>query len=240
MKQWLVNASATGLVITTFVAALALLPVTVLSQDNVLHVSAEANHRIRFDNGKVRMYEIELIKGKTTAFHEHTADNFAVVLNTTSRITEPKDGQRAAGSVKAGLVAFATTAKGPYTHRIEATGDVPFRVIAMEILNMGRLGDAPSASRRSAPFVVAVAENPRGQAYRLFLKPGESVGPFDRPRNTAIFAIAGGRTSEVIEGGAPRLWDSETGSFRWVDEAARLTIRNEGSTEVELLEIEVF
>ena len=218
------------------------LPVTAQSQDNlnVVRVSAEINHRIRFDNGKVRMYEVLLSKGKSTAFHEHAADSFAVTLNTTSRANEPKNGQRADASVKAGRVGFTSTAKGPYTHRIEATGEVPFRVIAMEILSEGNLGTGITATKRSQPFTVAVQENPRGRAYSLVLKPGESTGMFERPANTAIFAIAGGRTSEVIDGKAPRLWDSDTGSFRWADESHWLTIRNEGTSDIEFVEIEVF
>lgn len=210
------------------------------AQDVVVAVSAESNHRIRFDNGRVRMYEVELPKGKATAFHEHVADSFAVVLNSTSRINEPKDGQRTLGSIKAGQVAFASTAKGPYTHRIEAAGDVPFRVIAMEILSPENPGANGGRALRPAPFVVAAQENSRGRVFRLILKPGDAVGPFERPANTAIFAIVGGRTSEASDGQVPRLWDSEAGSFRWVDSPQRVTIRNEGKSEVELVEIEIF
>ena len=216
------------------------LPAAAQSPDNVVPVSAEVNHRIRFDNGKVRMYEVELPKGKSTAFHEHALDNFAVQLATTTRANEPRGGQRVDASVQAGQVGFASTAKGPYTHRVDATGDVPFRVIAMEIFGASKLEKDAVHVKRSAPFTVAVPENPRGQAYRLILKTGETSGSFERPANTAVFAIRGGRTSELIDGKAPRLWDSETGSFRWTDEPLRLSIRNEGPTDVEFVEIEVF
>ena len=186
------------------------------------------------------MYEVQLPKGMSTAFHEHTSDSFAIILTTTTRANEPENGQRSVGPVNAGQVGFASTAKGPYTHRIEATGNVPYRVIAMEIFGTGSLGTGPILAKRPIPFTVAVQENPRGQAYRLILKPGDASGPFERPANTAIIAIRGGRTSELIEGKAPRLWDSETGNFRWTDEPYRLSIRNDGVTEVELVEIEVF
>ena len=216
------------------------LQATAQSTDNPVAVNAEPNHRIRFDNGKVRMYEVQLSKGMSTEVHEHTLDSFAVILNTTTRANEPKGGQRTVGPVQAGQVGFATTAKGPYSHRIEATGDVPYRVIAMEIFGAGNIGKSPIPAKRSPPFAVAVQANPRGQAYRLILKPGETSGLFERPANTAIFAIRGGRTSEWIEEKAPRLWDLETGNIRWSDESYRVSIRNEGITEVELVEIEVF
>lgn len=231
---------AGSIVLAISICTLVAEPANGQSQDKVVPVTAEANHRIRFDNGKVRMYEVELQQGKATAFHEHVSDSFAVILNTTSRANDPKDGQRSIAVVKAGQVGFASTAKGPYSHRIEATAEVPYHVIAMELLSPGNLGTTNGAKKRFPPFDLAVQENPRGQAYRLILKPGESTGPFDRPANTAIFAIPGGRTSEVIDGKAPRLWDSNVGSFRWTDEPSRLTIRNEGTTEVDFIEIEVF
>ena len=206
----------------------------------VVPVSAESNHKIIFDNGKVRMYEVQLSKGRSTAFHEHTSDSFAVILATTTRANEPKNSERIVGPVQAGQVGLASTAKGPYTHRIEATGDVPYHVIAVEIFGTNRLGNSDNIAKRPAPFTYAAPENSRGRAYRLILKPGETAGPFERPANTAIFIIRGGRTSEIVDGKSPRLWDSETGSFRWNDESHNLAIRNEGATEVEMIEIEVF
>jgi hypothetical protein len=215
-------------------------PTSAQSQDNTVSVSDEANHKVRFDNGKVRIYEVQLFKGKSTAIHEHTADNFAVILTTTTRANEPKGGERAVAPVTAGQVGFGSTAKGPYSHRVQATGDVPYRNITLEMLLAGKLGSAFGASKRPDPFVVALQDNPRGRAYRLTLKPGATTPSFERPANTLIVAIAGGRTSELIEGMEPRLWDSESGSFRWVDESKRLVIRNDGTTDVDLIEIEVF
>src|SRR4051794_36295224 len=109
--------------ICTFITSPANAQVT----DSVVPVSAESNHRIRFDNGKVRMYEVQLSKGAVTAFHEHTKDSFSVIMATTTRVNQPKDGERVDAPVKAGQVGYAPTTKGPYTHRIEATGETPYR-----------------------------------------------------------------------------------------------------------------
>jgi hypothetical protein len=215
-------------------------PAAAQSQDNAVPVSVEANHKIRFDNGKVRIYEVQLFKGKSTAIHEHTVDNFAVILNTTTRANEPKGGERAVAPVTAGQVGFGSTAKGPYSHRVQATGDVPYRNVTMELLLARNLGSSIGASKRPDPFVVALQDSARGRAYRLTLKPGATTPSFERPANTLIVAISGGRTSELVEGMEPRLWDSESGSFRWVDESKRLAIRNDGSTDIEFIEIEVF
>jgi hypothetical protein len=222
------------------VSALMALPPIAQSQDPVVPVSMERNHHVRFDNGKVRIYEVQLPKGKWTGFHEHTADNFYVYINATSQAFEYADGRHGTRDVKAGEVGFASTAKGPYTHRVAAEGDVPFHVVDLEILNNAKLGaDSATAKRPESSFKV-VMENSRGRAYDIVLKAGESTGPFTRPANTGIFAVSGGRVSETAEGKAPRLWDSEPGDFHWSDLSETLTITNSSASNVEFVEIEIF
>jgi hypothetical protein len=71
------------------------------------------------------------------------------------------------------------------------------------------------------------------------LKPGETSGTFTRPASTWIIAISGGRTSELTDGKARRLWDSERGDFRWTTMTESLMLRNEGDSTVEFVEIEI-
>ena len=229
-----------GMLQSICVFVLAAIPIPSRSQGDTVPISAEVNHKVRLDNGRVRIYEVQLSKGNSTAFHEHTVDNFAVILNTTTRANEPKGGERTVSPVKAGQVGFSSTAKGPYTHRVEATGDEPYRNITMEILLVGNIGNAVKTPKRPDPFVPAMQDSPRGIAYRLTLRPGATTQVFQRPANTLIVAVSGGRISELLEGRERRLWDPEKGSFRWVDEATRLAIRNEGNADIELVEIEVF
>ena len=236
----LIRRTNLGMPLSICVLMLVALPIPARSQDDTVPVSAEVNHKIRLDNGRVRVYEVKLAKGSATAFHEHTVDNFAVILNTTTRANEPKGGERTISPVKAGQVGFSSTAKGPYTHRVEATGDEPYRNITIEILLVGNIGGAVKNPRRPDPFVPATQDSPRGIAYRLTLKPGATTQVFQRPANTLVVAVSGGRISELLEGKERRLWDLDKGSFRWVDEATRLAIRNEGNADIELVEIEVF
>jgi hypothetical protein len=210
-----------------------------LAQDLVVPVTAEPNHRIRLDTGSVRIYEVQLSQGSSTSFHEHTKDSFSVLLNTTSRANEVRGGRRDIAQVKAGQVGFASTANGPYAHRIEATGDMPYRVVVIEMLSETKAVAATGIPGRPQPNFSTVLENSRGRAYRLVLKPGETSGTFTRPASTWIIAITGGRTSELTDGKAPRLWDSERGNFRWTTMAESLTLRNEGDSTIEFVEIEI-
>lgn len=209
------------------------------SKASYVPVSREPNHHVRFDNGVVRVYELQLAKGQWTLFHEHTADNFFVQMATTSQVIEYSDGRHLAKQLTAGDVAFASTDAGPYVHRVGCDGDVPFHVVDIELLTKGRLDSGAATPKRAESPFKLVLENSRGRAYQMVLKAGESTAAFTRPANTAIFAVSGGRISEWTEGKAPRLWDSQPGDFRWVESSERLTIKNDSPSTVELVEIEM-
>ena len=215
------------------------LPAIGQSKDSALTVSMEPSHHVRFDNGKVRVYDVQVPKGKWTQFHEHTWDNFFVFISPTTQAYEFNDGRHGTRQVKPGDVGFSSTATGPYTHRVAAEGDLPLHVVDIEILNNLRLGSGVAAPKRSEPSFKIVMENSRGRAYDIVLKPGESTGVFTRPANTGIFAVSGGRVSETDDGKPARLWDSEPGDFRWNEVSKRLTITNNSVYGEEFVEIEI-
>jgi hypothetical protein len=201
-------------------------------------VGREPSHHVRFDNAKVRVYDVQVPKGKWTQFHEHKWDNFFVFIAPTTQEFEFLDGRKGTREVKPGDVGFSSTSAGAYTHRVRAIGALPLHVVDIEILNNEKLGSGVPGPKRPDPLKM-VLENARGRAYDIVLKPGESA-VFMRPGNTGIFAVSGGRVSETGEGKAVRLWDSEPGDFRWNEAAERLTIKNEADRQEEFVEIEIF
>lgn len=208
--------------------------------DGVVPITAEPAHKIRFDNGRVRMHEVVLPKGKATLMHEHRADNFTVFFRTVEITNEPYGGAKPVVVNRTpGFVGFTSTAKGPYSHRVIASGETTFHVINMELLSPTPAGSATTAQRPGSAFKVAL-ENPRGRAYRVTLAPGESTETFTRPAGSALFAISGGRISETVDGKSVRLWDFDPAHFRWFENSAKVSMKNESSTPIELVEIEVF
>ena len=208
--------------------------------DGVVPITSEPDHKIRFDNGRVRMYEVVLSKGKATLVHEHRADSFTVFFRTAEVTNEPHGGGKPVVFNRTpGFVGFNSTVKGPYSHRVTASGETTFHVIAMELMSPTPTGSATATQRPSSTFKVAL-ENPRGRAYRLTLVPGESTEAFTRPAGSALFAISPGRISENVDGKPARLWDFETGHFRWFETSEKLSMKNESSTSIDLVEIEVF
>lgn len=206
---------------------------------NVVPIIDEPAHKIRFDNGSARMYEVVLKQGESTLMHEHLTDNFTIFFRTARILAEPY-GDREPIIIEAapGIVGFTSTADGSYSHRVISGGEETFHVIAMELLTPPSANVNHPVSRSGTPFEV-VLENNRGRAYRISLAPGESTGSFRRRAGTALFAVSGGRISEAPDGKPSRLWDFETADFRWFDTSETLTIRNESSLAVELVEIEI-
>jgi hypothetical protein len=207
--------------------------------DAVVPITVEPDHRIRFDNGTVRMFEVVLPQGRATLMHEHLADNFTVFFRTARVLIELHGGgEPVVVEAEPGVVGFSSTAEGPYAHRVISGGEETFHVIAMELLAPGP-ATAPPAELRSGAAFEMVLENDRGRAYRITLAPGESTGSFTRTAGTALFAVSSGRISEHVEGQRRRLWDFEPADFRWFDGSEVLSIRNEGAEPIELVEIQV-
>ncbi len=109
------------------------------------------------------MYEVRRAKGQATLMHEHLADSFSVIFRDTRISIELLDGATTNSSFSAGRVGFASTAQGPYSHRVVASDSTDFHVIAMELM-MPAPSSAASLDPGSGPFFELVQENPRGRA----------------------------------------------------------------------------
>jgi hypothetical protein len=214
-------------------------PLEAQTPKNIIPITSEPDHKIRFDNGKVRIYEVFLPKRKATLWHEHRADNFSVLLCDSEITIESKDRTSNTLTGKAGTVGFSSTALGPYSHRVIASGDRAFHVITMELISPKPSRSASANQRENTPFSI-VEENSRGRVYHIILSPGQSTGLYTRQGSTALIAISTGRIVEEAEGKARRFWDFEVGDFKWTDFTENLSLKNEGSAPIEFVAIEVF
>jgi len=203
----------------------------------VVPITSEPNHKIRFENDKVRMIEAQVPKGKKSLFHEHRYDGFYAFFKADGFINEPYGDKPISPDLKTGTVLFIPANK-PYIHRVGASKKQGIHVSVVELLKSTRIGEE-TAEARFPPFELAL-ENPRGRIYRLKLSPGESTEVFTRPANTAIFAINTGEIVEKHEGNPESRWELTPGAFRWIDSSDELMISNVGKTPVEMVEIEVF
>ena len=226
--------------VIVFACSLGALPDTAASQtaENPVALTAEPSHRVRFDNGKVRVYEVLLQKGEGTLWHVHRADTFSIVFSATEAIEHPKESKPGTFRIPAGFIGFAADSQKPYTHRIVATGDTPIHVVDIELQDSAPSGKQRPPARPDPPFKIAM-ENTRGRVYRVNLQPGESTGLFLRPSGSGVFALSAGRIREYDQG-MERLWDFDPANFRWLESERTASVRNEGTTPIQLIEIEIY
>ncbi len=171
---------------------LASIPGIAQPPDGVIPITSEPDHKVRFDNGRVRMIEAVFPEGKASLYHEHHFDAFFVFFRSADVADQPFGEKAVASKIRAGAVLFKSTERGPYSHRVIAAGKDTVHVIATELMVPATAGSISASESRFPPFEVAL-ENSRGRAYRLKLNPGETADQFTRPAGTAIFAISSGR-----------------------------------------------
>lgn len=203
----------------------------------VVPITSEPNHKVRFENDKIRIVEARLPKGKKTLFHEHRFDGFYVFFKAEGFVNEPYEAKTISPDLQMGSVEFIPADK-PYIHRVGASGSQDVHVTVVELLTPVN-AVAKETELRFPPFEVSL-ENSRGRIYRLSLSPGESTELFTRPAGTVIFAITSGQIIEQSDVKATRRWELAPGRFRWIDSSEDLRIKNDGQMPVELVEIELF
>ncbi|MGD9671347.1 MAG: hypothetical protein AB7U75_20250 [Hyphomicrobiaceae bacterium] len=228
-----------GVALCCCLAFVAALPGAALSAEGVVPITSEPVHKIRFDNGKVRVIEAAIAKGKASLFHTHLHDAFFVFFNAAEVGNQMFGEMPVFVKLQAGAAHFTSTANGSYVHSVIATDESAVHVSALELMRQPTSEAATAPEERFPPFEVVV-DNPRGRLYRLKLNAGQSTEAFARSAGTAVFAISSGRISEKSEGKPDRLWDFDPGHFRWIEAGEELMIRNEGTAPVHLVEIEVF
>jgi hypothetical protein len=198
--------------------------------DTVVQLKDDPYRRVVFENAVVRVWEVKVPVGESTPFHEHKNDQVSVRINTTVLTNVPKGGLFSFTrdySLESGSVAFAEYTASPYVHKITPNGNA-HHVVEAELLS-----PPPSGDRRAAvverPGVSTVLDNHRLRATRVRLEPGKSadVAPYG---NTFIV---------VIKGGAAQPKGLKTADVEWHGERGTRAIRNDGSTPIELVEIQV-
>ena len=128
------------------------------------------------------------------------------------------------------MSSFRNTTRVPNAHRISPKGPNPHRVIEFDLLGEpGARGSEPPAR---AGFTTVV-DNARVRALRLVLEPSQSAEL--TPRGNSLMVVVKGGAASI--GGTPR--ELKPGEAEWNAEPTRRTLRNEGSSRLELVEVEV-
>lgn len=95
----------------------------------------EPSHHWLLENQYVRVYDVRLPVGATTAFHEHAFDTVFVEISGGLEAAQPQGGAWAAPKKTApGEVAFSADAAHHRVHRVRNDGAAEYHVIAVQLL----------------------------------------------------------------------------------------------------------
>jgi hypothetical protein len=194
-----------------------------------------------YHNDYVIMIDAYIPPGGKSNWHTHSLDEFSVVIQGASQTAErPGMPPVLISSSKVGAVSFKHYSTAPVTHRGGVLADSPASLhnILMVLLKPGPAGFA-AGMREGAAGYSLVIENERLRAWRLVLEPGEASGEISQKSPGVRIVVSGGEVIEAISGSGDRKEALRSGEFFWQDAAVTRTIRNDGKTRIELVEVEL-
>lgn len=209
---------------------LLLAPAGVRAEDPV-PIEEEPGHRLAFQNGHVRFFDVRLVPGYRSLMHVHHHDG--IFVNIASAATEAQDwghdpvkrAGRAPGDSY--FIGYATR---PKAHRVSNIDTSLYHVTDTEILR--DCGGRPIPDDAVAGPVVV--DNARVRVTRIELDPGASTklhGPCGM-----LVAVTPGLALLATPGGAQELSLGAAG-FAWRDHTAPMTLTNTGATRLHFVDI---
>jgi hypothetical protein len=205
------------------------------AQEPFVQVSAEPKHRLKMDTDKYRVYDVLVTPGDTMLFHEHKADNFAVLLSQSELTNEFQGGQKTDIQAQPGMVSFAQASRAkPYVHRVLLRGGAPFRNITIEFLQPQAPADAAGGPEQVDPALTTLREFPRGRAFRLNLEPNQATKLPSRVSDVFVVCLSDGSVVQQVLGQSKTSWDCKIGDFRLLEQPREVVLKNQGAARVDL------
>jgi hypothetical protein len=190
--------------------------------DEPIPIEQEPRHRLKFENGHVRFFDVELEPGYESRYHWHRSDGVFVNISSAPTIAqdlgkEPvRRGERAIGETY-----FIDYGAKPKAHRVSNPGSTSYRVIDTEIL--GGCGTADPVAE--GPNQTLLIDNARVFVTRIILHPGESTELY-APCGMLV-SVSGGSVALESPAGSER-FDMQPAGFKWRQQAQATKLVNTG------------
>jgi hypothetical protein len=202
-------------------------------------VQKAAYHWPIFSNEYVMLLRVYMAPGKGSNYHIHSLDQISVLIGAGANAGQVFGKER--GKPKAGTrgnVGFTAYSKRPpFIHRSTNTAATPFNNIVVALLKPGPGTFTPQA--RDVAGYRQLFDNERARGWRLQLEPGQTAGPVTQTAPGLRVIIDGDELVEVVKGEMDRPLALRSGDFYWQEPSATRTIRNSGTTAINLVEFEL-
>jgi quercetin dioxygenase-like cupin family protein len=202
------------------------------AQQAPMPVEQEPHHHVVLKNDSVIVLHVILPPGESTLYHTHSHDRVAVHLSdgpiTLQQLDEPESAPLAS---EIGETSASTMKGTPLTHRVHNVGAIPFEVIDIEILK--------SPKQPSEPAAPVTAENSSARVYKWVLTPGASSAQHTHERPYLILAPTPLLLKMTAPDGKSFTHEVKPGDVHWVDAKVTHTLTNDGTTEGQIVEVEL-
>jgi quercetin dioxygenase-like cupin family protein len=196
-------------------------------------VDQEPHHHAVLKNDSVLVMRVTLKAGERTLYHIHAHDRVSVELSNVN-ISQQDLNQPEGPStpVKPGEVSAPAVGETPLIHRVHNFGPDTFEVLDVEFLQR----PAQPSTAEAAPVAI---ENPSARVYRWTLAPGATSAMHTHTRPYLILAATKMPLKMTSLDGQSSAHEVQVGDFHWVDANVTHSLTNEGTTEGQIVEIEL-
>lgn len=198
-------------------------------------VFQEPRHRLVFQTPLVRVLDVRIPPGDTTAYHLHAARMVGIAVKG-ARIWTQAPGAPPGPISEPPAVPYVFdnwSQSLPYVHRVANVDTVPLHYVVAEWL--ARSGPE-AAAIPAGPDRRLIEEGPTARVYQITLKPGAATDPHTHAAPGLTVQGSAGVLSE--EGSPEASGGAGAGSWSWREARYRHVLRNEGSTPLVVYEID--
>ena len=198
-----------------------------------VRVEQEPHHHVVLKNDSVLVTHVVIPPGEATLYHTHSYDRAAIHL-TNNMITLQQMGQSESEQMpaKIGEISASTRKGDPLTHRVRNAGPGPFEVIDVEFLQRPVQPSAAEAAK-------VAAENPSARIYNWVLAPGASSPQHTHERPYLVISVTPMQLKMTGVDGKSSTHEVKAGDFHWVDSKMTHTLANGGTTDGQIVELEL-
>lgn len=211
----------------------ALLAAQESAEETPLPVEQEPHHHTVLKNESILVMRVTIPEKEQTLYHIHSHDRASLSLSNANisqqKLNEPEGPST---PVKPGSISASATDGTPWIHRVHNLGPGIFEVLDVEFLQRPQ---EPSAALAGP----VAAENPSARIYKWILAPGTASPMHTHVRPYLIIAGTKMELKMTAPDGQSFSHEIQAGDFHWINAKVTHSLANEGTTEGQIVEIEL-
>lgn len=235
-----------GLLLAPIAAPAAILAEAADNAAPAVALTAEPSHHLVLENDQVRVFRFELAPHASTLLHRHGHDYVFVTLGDAHFSNEVQGKAPVEVRLPDGKTGFTP---GDFAHLAKNLEDTPFRNLTIELLQDGKLRQAPSPwppeaeGNRDLPGVrirvLAVKDGVR--VSEVEVQPGATIPRHHHDGPHLVVAVSDLELRSEVEGKGPLgpvATTAKAGDLKWIPGDLTHTLTNTGKSPARMVTVE--